>query len=204
MEFCLQAVGLLLAAGHSRRFGHADKLHQPLADGRMLAVAAAQHLISALPQSVAVIREHDQALAHALATEGLQIVKCTEAQQEMSASLVLGMHYLRHPFPKASGVVIVLADMPFILPSTISAVAQQLDAGAGIVLPRYQGKRGHPVGFSQAYFEALCAISGDTGAREVITRHPQSVVYLECDDAGILMDIDTPDDLRSLDQTAKR
>ena len=48
-------------------------------------------LLDRLLVAVAVIREHDQALARALATEGLQIVKCTEAQQEMSASLVLGM-----------------------------------------------------------------------------------------------------------------
>ena len=64
-------IGILLAAGFSRRFGVADKLLQPLPDGRLIAMAAAENLIQAIPTCVAVVRAENKVLAQLLVNDGL-------------------------------------------------------------------------------------------------------------------------------------
>jgi molybdenum cofactor cytidylyltransferase len=188
-------IGILLAAGFSRRFGSADKLLQTLPDGRTIAIAAAEHLITALPVSVAVVRSDNPPLSHALKALGFHVVYCDANATEMADSLVIAVQYASALSTTARGYVIALADMPFIAPSTINEVANQLSLGAEIVIPTFQGKRGHPVGFSANYRDALLSVRGDQGARSVIKQYYDKVHLLACEDAGVLADIDTPDDL---------
>lgn len=187
--------GLLLAAGFSRRFGITDKLLQPLADGRPVALAAAQHLLQALPNSIAVVRPDAHLLGELLQQAGLQVVQCDAQQLEMADSLIAAVRYAAATEESADGYVIALADMPFIQPQTIRAVADRLAAGAAIVVPTYLGRRGHPVAFAAKFRNALLALQGDQGARAILQAHPQEIEMMACDDPGILRDIDIPADL---------
>jgi molybdenum cofactor cytidylyltransferase len=189
-------VGILLAAGFSRRFGQADKLMQPLHDGMPVAMASAWHLLQALPRVVAVIRPENTVLNTALLSLGVHVAVCDTETPEMADSLKLAIQTAHAQFPALSGYVLALADMPFIAPATIAAVAGQLLAGAQIVQPVFAGQRGHPVGFSSTYRSELLAVSGDQGARDVLRAHQDAVLLLPCEDAGSLQDIDTPADLR--------
>jgi molybdenum cofactor cytidylyltransferase len=63
-----------------------------------------------------------------------------------------------------------------------------------VVLPMYQGQRGHPVGFSSACRDALLQLQGAEGAAAVVKANP-GAARLELDDAGIVTDVDTPADL---------
>jgi molybdenum cofactor cytidylyltransferase len=199
----MNIVGILLAGGHSRRFG-SNKLLHPLADGQAVAVAAGRHLLAAIPDSVAIVRPEallsedqapsDQRLVDQLRALGMRVIVCTEDQQEMGDSLSAAIRYATAD-REVDGFVIALADMPYIAPQTIRAVADALAAGAQIVVPIYQGQRGHPVGFAATFREALENLRGDEGARTIIQQHQDSVVRIEVDDAGILRDIDTPADL---------
>jgi molybdenum cofactor cytidylyltransferase len=85
--------------------------------------------------------------------------------------------------------------MPRVRPDTIRKISGALAGGATIAAPLYRGERGHPVGFSSALREELVALSGDTGARGVVQRHSEEIVLIECDDAGVLLDIDERTDL---------
>ena len=67
-------------------------------------------------------------------------------------------------------------------------------------LAQYRGQRGHPVGFAAELYPELTALGGDEGARRIIARYPAFPV--ELDDAGILVDIDTVDDLEALRRPA--
>jgi molybdenum cofactor cytidylyltransferase len=58
-----------------------------------------------------------------------------------------------------------------------------------------QGRRGHPVGFGSTLRHALLALRGDAGARLVVSHHHDAMVPVPVDDAGIFMDIDTPQQL---------
>lgn len=188
-------LGILLAAGFSRRFGAADKLLQPLADGRPLAVAAAQNLLTAIPDSCAIVRPENTRLTELLQAAGLRVFHCAEPVQTMAESLSTAVRLGTAAVGRDTDLVIALADMPFIQPATIAAVAARLEAGAAIVVPVYQGRRGHPVGFAACYQQELLALQGDEGARSVVRRHQHEVLTLACDDPGILVDIDTRGDL---------
>lgn len=187
-------VGLLLAGGFSRRFGAQNKLLQPLADGQLMALRAAQALIQALPYSIAVIRGYESSLAGQLMSLGFKVVACEEQHQEMADSLKLGVVTAQTHFPTLSGLVIALADMPYIQAATITRVAQQLTQ-ARLVQPIFQGQPGHPVGFASDLMPELLQVEGDQGARAVLRAHQAEKLRFECQDAGILKDIDTPADL---------
>jgi molybdenum cofactor cytidylyltransferase len=191
-------IGILLAAGYSRRFGTADKLLHNLPDGRAIAIAAAEHLITALPVSVAVVRAGNTILSDALKALGFHVVHCDANASLMADSLVMAVQYASTLSLATKGYVIALADMPYIAPGTIQAVANQLSHGGGIVIPTFEGKRGHPVGFSANYHDALLRLSGDEGARSIVKTHAEAVTLLACEDAGILADIDTLADLSNL------
>ena len=188
-------IGILLAAGFSRRFGESDKLLQALQDGNPIALASAKSLIAAIPFSIAVVRPENKALAILLQDAGLKVFFCSEQQTEMADSLSAAINFSASFSESSDGFVIALADMPYIDSKTITAIASKLSEGASIVVPTFKGKRGHPVGFSAKFRADLESLHGDEGARSILKRYPEEIVFLECDDSGILADIDTPADL---------
>lgn len=192
----MRIAGILLAAGHSRRFSHGNKLLYPLKDGLPTALVAARNLVAALPHSLAVIRPETPELAERLSDAGLEVLICQPEQQEMADSLAAAVRHLVLSQTPPDAIVVALADMPFILPHTITAIAERLSTGAPIVAPIYLGMRGHPVGFNKRFYPALATLTGDEGARSVLRRHVEEMELLECDDPGILQDIDTWEQLQ--------
>jgi len=184
--------GILLAAGSARRFG-APKLLQPLHDGLPVAAVAAQTLTQVLPDTWAVVKPGDHALIEVFTALGLHIIENPRADEGMGTSLAAGVNASVNSI--TDGWLITLADMPWIQASTISALASRLENGASIVAPLHQGRRGHPVGFASHWFHSLSELHGDKGARNLIAQNPDAVDLLTTADAGVLRDIDYPDDL---------
>ena len=98
---------------------------------------------------------------------------------------------------QASGWLILPADLPLIQSDTLRRVAAALQDHA-VVLPIYQGQRGHPVGFSARCGAALCELSGERGAASVVRLF--ATFELMVDDVGCVSDIDTVDDLRAAER----
>jgi molybdenum cofactor cytidylyltransferase len=92
----------------------------------------------------------------------------------------------------ASGWLVLPGDMPLVRPATLRAVAAALGQHA-VSFAQYQGQHGHPVGFSAELYSELAVLTGDQGARRILARYPAAAV--EVDDPGVLMDIDTREDL---------
>lgn len=182
--------GILLAAGASRRFG-ADKLTQRLPDGEQVAVRACHNLLSSTDKVLAVVRPNSPVLAGQLQDLGAEIVVCSAAESGMGTSLAFAIRACPH----ASGWVIALADMPWIMPTTIEKIANELRTGAKIIAPCWQGQRGHPVGFSKIFGSELAQLQGDKGAKSLLQTHIQQLKLIDCNDPGVLQDIDHPTDL---------
>ncbi|HWV63362.1 MAG TPA: nucleotidyltransferase family protein [Oxalicibacterium sp.] len=186
----------MLAAGFSRRFGASDKLMHVLGDGTPVALKAAQNLLQALPLTIAAVRADNAALSNLLADAGVEVIHCAEHQRDMSDSLAAAIRHAANFSEADDGFVIALGDMPYIRPATIAGVAAALADGAAIAMPIYRQQRGHPVAFSARCRTELENLCGDEGARAIVRRYQSEVSLLECDDAGILADIDTPTDVR--------
>ena len=185
--------GILLAAGQSTRFG-SDKLLHPLENGTPMAVVTARHLKGVLERSIAVVADIESELAGLLAGEGLRIVPNPRAGKGMGTSIACGVA----ASPEAAGWLIALADMPRIPGTIIQAVVASLEGGADIVAPVYQGRRGHPVGFSARHAPALMQLQADTGARGIIAANRGSLEMIETMDAGVIADIDSTASLMNL------
>ncbi|MCZ8403820.1 NTP transferase domain-containing protein [Achromobacter xylosoxidans] len=98
--------------------------------------------------------------------------------------------------PHATGWLILPGDLPLVRPQSLVAVARGL-ATHPVVLPLWNGRQGHPVGFGGECRAELMALGGDVGAAAIVRVRRQTVEVLELhvDDPGIAMDIDTLDDL---------
>jgi len=194
----MRLVGVLLAAGRGARFGGAKLLARiPAAShgvsgGTAVGVAACTHLVAALNDLIAVVRPGDSLLRYGLAGTGAQVLDCERADEGMGASLACAVA----ASADADGWLVALADMPWIAPVSIVAVADALRGGAELAAPVFRGQRGHPVGFARKYGSLLSALTGDEGARALIAARQWALQRVDVDDPGVLRDIDHPDDLR--------
>ena len=194
-------VGILMAAGRGRRFdpaGQRNKLLQVLPSGEPVVVASARKLLAAVPRVVAVVPPQDGGVAALLAELGCEVTVCADADSGMAASLVHALrHSLRHSLADTrhapAAWLVALGDMPHVAPPTLAALREALAAGAPIVAPVHQGRRGNPVGFGRVHLDALLALTGDQGARRLLQTCPVAEVAVQ--DSGIFLDIDTPADL---------
>lgn len=189
-------VGLLMAAGHSRRFG-SDKLLAPLPDGVSVARTSARNLKRALPNCIAVIRPDETELEAHLHAEGMRVISCPDAHNGLGHSLA----YAIRASENANAWVIALGDMPCIKTETLRQVADKLRQGAQIVAPVFQGKRGHPVGICARFRSQLAGLQGDMGARELIRDHAGLLETFDCADPGTILDVDVPADLSTIGES---
>lgn len=205
-------IGLLLASGFGRRFdagGRRNKLLAQLPDGRTLVFASASALCGALDHVAVVVPSRGTLIEAALSDLPLRLIRNPRADDGIGASIAVGIAALRADFPGARGWLIALGDMPFIAPETIRAIADALPAGDGnvgndgtpsdgipqgrIVAAAYRGRRGHPVAFARSLGLELMMLDSDSGASRLLEIHGAHLI--ECDDPGVLRDIDTRDDL---------
>jgi molybdenum cofactor cytidylyltransferase len=189
----VKIAALLLAAGSSRRFG-SDKRKVQLGAGRTLLATSLQLYLDAFGHCFVVIDEDDDALKPDLLQQGGTPVELPgrERGYGMGDSLAAGIKHIAGQ--RYDACLVGLADMPWVKPTTLAALASAL-AEAPLVVPAWRGRRGHPVGFAARYFPALCQLGGDCGARGLLQRHTAELVQLPVEDPGILQDVDTVVDL---------
>lgn len=188
----MRITGILLAAGHARRFG-SNKLVAALADGTPVVVASARRLAAAVDDVLAVVPGEGGAVESLLGGEDIALRRCPEAAHGMGHSLACGVAAAGG----ADAWLVMLGDMPFVAPATLERLVAALREGAAIVLPTHHARDGHPVGFNARFGIELGRLGGDRGARAVLAAHPGEVVRVAVDDPGILQDIDVPADLEA-------
>jgi len=189
----VEAAALILAAGRGSRFGSDKRRAQGPWEGPLLhhVLGLYRPLFSAL----AVVTGSDDPFgAEACRLFSAHRVINPEAEQGMGTSLARGAAWLIEE--GAGCAVIGLADMPWIRPETIAAVAAE-GMGGRAVAPAFAGKPGFPRALPASLFPELVKLTGDRGAAAVIdwTR----ARWLDVEDPGILRDIDTPEDIERKD-----
>jgi molybdenum cofactor cytidylyltransferase len=148
-------------------------------------------LAAGVDRVITVVRSGAGRLAELLSAEGVEVLVCSDADQGMGISLACGVRSA----PEAEGWLVALADMPFIRPATVRQIAALIRRGTDLAVPIYQGRRGHPVGFSRMFGRLLSQLEGDIGARQILHSYAEHLTLLPCDDPGVLLDIDVPGDL---------
>jgi molybdenum cofactor cytidylyltransferase len=102
---------------------------------------------------------------------------------------------LKHVPGDVPGCIIVLVDHPLVSITTYLAINQAAQKFPyKIIVPVYEGKRGHPVYFGKKYFNELLNAPLSEGAKFVVNKYDKYVIELPVDDHGVLVDIDTPEE----------
>lgn len=193
-----RAAVIVLAAGKGSRFlGTEHKLAQTLGGATVLATTLRQAIASHLTVVVVTTEAFADVARRTVAAR--DVVVLPEVGSSHPASLGMGHSIAAGVSQRsdASGWLILPGDMPLVEPSTLRAVAQQLDDHP-VAYAQYKGRRGHPVGFAAELYSELVMLTGDDGARRLIARYPANGV--EVDDPGVLVDVDTASDLERVRQ----
>jgi molybdenum cofactor cytidylyltransferase len=185
----------VLAAGLSRRMGTPKQLLR-LGDKTMLERTLENVRGSSVDETVLVLGAAADEIRYALALDGVRVVINQEFHAGMAASLRKGLSALS---PSVQAAFIVLADQPFVRPSTLDhLIAVHQKIRPQIMIPLYRGFRGNPVLLDGAVFPEVMHLTGDIGCRAIFGAHTESIHKLEVDDVGVLIDIDSEEDWRKL------
>jgi len=94
------------------------------------------------------------------------------------------------------GLLLCLIDHPLISGALVNELIQQFYATRGkIVLPKYEGRRGHPVIFPAALYEELMRAPMDKGARAVVWAHAADVLEVPTNEEGCILNLNDPETL---------
>jgi molybdenum cofactor cytidylyltransferase len=190
----LKVGAVILAAGTASRFraaggGAASKLVAPVA-GKALVRHVVEAALSSRARPVVIVTGHAEAEVMAeLSGCAVDRVHNVRYADGLSTSLQAGIAALG---ADVAAAVILLADMPLISGRLIDRMVDCLGTRPEVVaiVPVYAGRRGNPVLVRRALFDQIAKLSGDEGARRLLSACDR--VYELAADATIEFDVDTP------------
>jgi molybdenum cofactor cytidylyltransferase len=185
------------AAGRSERMGR-PKLLLPIGGQTVIA-----RLIGALrgggadpvvvvvpPASIAGAAE----LAVVAEQGGACVVVADPPPPEMRVSVERGLDRLRQMAdPKT--LLLAPGDSPGITAALVAGVVARARAEPdAIVIPTWQGRRGHPIALPWAVAAEIPGLPRGVGINALVAHYPERTVTLQVDDPRMLDDLDSPDD----------
>jgi len=188
-----QPVIVVLAAGRGSRFaGQNHKLVQSLGSVSVLGQTIGHAIESRLP--VVVVTTQPLVAEATRWVARRDVVVLPEVGSPGSGPLGMGFSIAAGVAERSDGGgwLVLPGDMPLVQPASLVRVALGLSQHA-VVYAQHRGRRGHPVGFGAELFSELVQLTGDEGARRLMARYASQAI--ELDDPGVLVDVDTLDDL---------
>jgi molybdenum cofactor cytidylyltransferase len=184
---------ILLGAGESKRMG-VNKLGLPWRKKTVFQHCLDTLLRSNVKEIVVVLSKKTKGIRSRLDTRRVKVVMNPFFRRGMSTSIRRGM---RAVDPRSEGILIALGDQPFLKARTINALIRAfVRRKHTLIVPSFQGKKGHPVIFHRKYEKELLNLKGDVGGRSIIDSHPGNVWVVRVKSEGVVKDIDTRDDYR--------
>jgi molybdenum cofactor cytidylyltransferase len=192
---------IVLAAGQSRRMGKDNKLVADV-NGTAMVRHTLENIAGVVPDEPIVVSGHEaDMVTAALVGLDLKIVHNPKFAAGLSTSLVTGLGALDD---EVDGALVCLADMPRVSREDIKKLIAAFDPieNRAICVPTFRGKRGNPVLWGREFFDPMSRVSGDVGARHLIGAHDDKVVEVEVDSDGVILDVDTPEMLKAINNPA--
>lgn len=200
---------VVLAAGAARRFG-ASKLTLPW--GTTTVIGAAVRSVDAAldrgaPIVVVVGGAHDDAVRAAVRTalpgSRITYVENADPSSGMLSSVQAGVRAIAG---RCDAFLLCQGDQPLVAPASIASVIRHWllpppaqAARPRIVLPKHEGRRGHPVLFDACLIPEILGLNPDSrGLREIVWRHDAAVREVPVNDPGVTADLDTFEDYERL------
>jgi molybdenum cofactor cytidylyltransferase len=202
----VSATAIVPAAGASRRMGR-PKLLLPYGGGTVLGSLLGTLRDAGVTQIVVVAAAGDAELRAWCATLAPPPMLALNAAPErgMLSSILEGIAALGgadHLATRATAALLVTpGDLPGLRPSTVVELLRRRQAhAAGLAVPVYRGRRGHPLAIAPALIADIAALDPARGLRHLLDLHPDHLLQVEVDDPGCVTDLDSPQDYERLGQ----
>lgn len=210
MKGPMYVCAIVLAAGRSRRMGTAGNKVMMKIGGetvlcrlmRTIAQSSINEVVVVAGYRGGIVARHvEERIRPMFLGKRLIVARNDEYEDGMAVSLSVGAKALP---PSADAFLLFLGDQPLVRRDTIDTVIEEYrtlgNRKEDIVLihPRYKGKKGHPVLFSDELRGEAEELGSEDQPRYVTWKHRDRARILDVDDPGICADLDTPDDLERM------
>jgi len=182
----VRIAAIVLAAGKSERMGRPKAL-LPFRGTTFLENILETVKRSAIDETVVVVGHHADTILGAI--QIAHPITNPDYEKGMTTSIQAG---IREVASDVDGAMLFLVDHPIVEPTTIDTLIGHFRPGC-IVLPTYRGRRGHPVLFSRTVMEEIIDLPPSVGANTIVWKDPFRIIEVALEDAGITIDIDTPE-----------
>ncbi len=182
---------IVLAAGASTRMKR-QKLLLPF-NGKTIIETVVENVVqSVYSKVIVVLGSHREKIHEQLVNYDVKLCVNENFQNGMLSSVICGFSALPE---EARAVLIFLGDQPQI-PSSVTGLVIKAwhHSGKGIIMPTYNGKRGHPVLIETKYKTEINRLDPEKGLRTLSEKFKDDVFEVECEIPEILRDIDTPEE----------
>ncbi len=186
----MNIAGLIFAAGESTRMGR-DKALLDFHGSTFLNRLIDLFLPRVSPLAV-VLGHHAAAIRGTISAGPLQVQVVVNEQykQGMLSSFQAGIRALP---PAVSTAMFTLVDHPAVRESTLDQLIETFEREQPLlVIPRYQGQRGHPVVAARSILDQILALPADSSAKNVIRAHRAETIFVDVSDPGVVTDVDSP------------
>ena len=138
-----------------------------------------------------VLGAHAQPIARAIQLEADEIVINEDWEKGQLSSIQAALRSLP---PGTDGILLCLIDHPLISSLLVQDLIEQFyNAKKPIVLPVYEGQRGHPVIFSASLYDELLRAPLETGARAIVWAHKSDVEEVQTNEQGCVLNLNDPE-----------
>lgn len=182
------------------------KLTLPL-QGEPLIVRLLRTLeIDDLTATAVVVRRDDAAVQSHVQQTAARLVLPAIDPPDMRSSVQYGLEYLRDEFSPADkdGWLLMPADHPLLNRELLLRLIHNWqETTADILVPTFEGKRGHPTFFRWSLAEAVFQLPADCGLNVLLRQFAETVQEVPLPDRAVLTDLDTPDDWERLQRSVE-
>jgi molybdenum cofactor cytidylyltransferase len=148
-----------------------------------------------IKNKIIVLGHESHVIEKSLTPSRGKIVLNKSWEQGQLSSIIAGVNHIDQA--ACNGVLICPVDHPLISTTLVQKLIASFRSNQKkIVIPTYEGKRGHPVIFSSKLFTEIKNASLNVGLRQVVRAHEKDIELISTDEEGILINIDTPDDYK--------
>jgi len=185
---------IVLAAGESTRMGKPKPLLR-FGDRTFLEQIVTVLQNSSVDRITVVLGAQARRIAEAIDFADASMVVNKDYRSGQLSSLIAG---LKHVPRETEAILLCLVDHPFITTDVVNRIVSEFTATrAPIVIPTFDGRRGHPTLFSRVMFKELGAAPEAQGARHVVYANEDKVLEVAVSDNTIFTGVNTPDEYRS-------
>jgi molybdenum cofactor cytidylyltransferase len=172
----------------------AQKLLLPFGGKTVVAHIVDQIIGSAVDKVHVVVGHEGRRVSRELSDRPVSVVTNPDYKSGMLSSVRCGLTAL---LPECRAVLVALGDQPSVTSELIDRMVQSFAATQKqILVPLYDGRRGHPVLFSANYRDEILTQYDDMGLRGLLRAHPEEVFDLSVSNSAVLSDMDCPEDYR--------